>query len=796
MLYWQSFKVGLNRLFQLPAFCLPIILSLGLTLAAVLTALAIYHALLIRPLPQIQAPEQLSLHQPQLKMGSMTVNIINKPMFLNFRNFMQAYGEWAYLAVHTQTMVQIAEQSHEFTMLEASAGTPELLGLSLLAGDSSQFADDQSGVWISESVWQRFYQSEQAIVGKMLTYQGQHYKIAGVYKDVTAVPATPSPSGLQFWRFFDGKAQLSADANSFGSSAKLILRGVQQPDEAALTKWRQQAEQQFPVLSMLASQGAIENFQQDYRAAILGDSVKLIWLLLAVTFSALLIAALNLTNLLLAHYQRRQPEFAIQMLSGCTVVRLKLLVAIENLALIIPALLVGAIGSLWLIKSLPLWAGNNLPLLSSISLDYTVVLMLGALGVGLLGLFSIPVAAPKQLTIAVNSSGKGLATQQSAWLVNSLFLGQLVLSTIIICGAALLAYQGYRQIYTDYGFELVNSYLVDSNPEQEHTTSDLLSSTSADYLQYQQRNELLQQKILQHWPEALVSNSRQQPIESSVTIGSLHDGQSNIKLSTQLALVDNAYFSIFGIKLLHGSLFSADSASQQIIIDLPTAKAFSAANPAQLIGRQLNGKQVVGIVAPVKSHNNMATSYYFSQTPAAQSQRLLVVLPKGQSLSVAALTAAFAELAPEYPKMTVQSLQQNWLDSTKQTRLHFYLILLITATCLLLAVLGIAGVSQQQSRQKRYELAIRLATGASQQQLLWFVSARSGLLLLLGLMLGAGLTMLIAHYLSGHFSLLKDLNWQHLLVLQSGYFIVAFMAMLIPCAQVIRRDPLQSLRQP
>lgn len=792
MLYLQRLTFGLKRLFMQPALSVPVILSLGLTLAAVLTVLSIYYALMIRPLPQIKAPEELSVHTAELQMGSMTINILSKPLFLNLKQYMQSYGAWGYLVLRPKESIQIDQQDYELTLLEASSGTPELLGVQLLVGESSSKANEHSGVWISETVWQRLYDRDNDIIGKILSHRDKIYRIAGVYKDIVAIPDNTAPTELQFWHFFDEKILQTADKNSFGSPGIAILRGTQLPDEAAMVQWRQQAEQDFPILTMIAAQGVIHSNHDGYRAAILGDSATLVWLLLAVTITLLIIAVLNLTNLMLAHYQSRRQEFAVQILTGCSATKLKLLVAIENLSLVVPALIVGVLASLWLIKSLPLWAGNSLPLLSSIQLNGTVLTTLFGLGIVLLLFFSSPVQPPLKLADAMNSSGKGQVKQQKSALVNCLFVGQLVLSTIIICGSTLLAYQGYLQIYTNYGFNLVNSYLINTDPKNK--TESSLQQTNASYQQYQQRNELLQQKIKQQWPHAIVMNSRQQPIDLSVKITEFTDGQSNTSVTSNFAMVDNQYFTAYGIPLLYGSFFTAQEAEQQLIIDLTMAKIFSPDNPSQMIGRRLGDKQVIGVVAPVKSINDMPTTYLASKAQATESQLLVLVLPDGEYLTVSEIKIALGEIASEYPELKIESMKQNWQNNTRQQRIHFYLISVISATCLLLAILGIAGMSQQQSRQKRYEIAVRMATGASQQQLLWFAGYRSGLLLLLGLALGAAFTLLIFNYLSSYFSILSTLNWHNLLVLDLGLMLIALSAMLFPCWQVIRRDPIKSLR--
>lgn len=806
MLAAQRLLFGLKRLLLKPALSLPVVISLGCTLAAVLTMLTIFHALLIRPLPNISNPQQLSLHNLVLQMGSVQVNMFTKPLFAHFRNYMQSYGDWAYLEVYHQQPVEIAQQQHQLTQLQASAGSAEILGLRLLlgdsaGGDSAQLAGATDSVWISETTWQQLYHRDPAIVGKALHYQDKAYKIAGVYQDLLAFPTKAPLQRLQFWQFL-AEAQLrNATADAFGAASELVLRGSQRPDQTAINAWLEQAKADFAVLQNTGA-GSIQTTQRDYRLAVLGDSVELIWLLLAVTMALLLIAALNLTNLMLAHYQSRQQEFAVQLLTGCSVPRLKVLVALENLPMIAAALLLGLLGCMWLIRSLPLWANNSLPLLNTIGLNASIVAVFVLLGLLLLVLFSAPLPLPKNLAMALSGSGKGQAKQLRPVLVNSLFLLQLVLSTAIICGSALLAYQSYLKIYGDLGFERVNSYLLSLSPRNNAPHKDAkednlaTADQRASYQHYQTRNQLLADLISKQWPQAVISYSQHQPISSHVVFGKFTEPASNTAITSMLASVDNQYFAMFDIALLHGSLFSDQSADGQIIVDLNIAQLLSPADPAQAIGKRLDDRSIVGVVESIRSGIKLPTSYIVGKALATEPQRLLVLLPDGQTLTEPALQTALGELASEYPQQLIIGLQQEFQQQTRDRRMHLYLILAVSMTSLLLAVLGITGISQQQSRQQRYELAVRLATGASQQQLLWFSAKRSGLWLLLGLMIGAGLTWWILQYLSGYFSIIHTFHWQHLLALQLIFLAVAVSALLLPGWQVIRRDPMQSLRQP
>ena len=104
---------------------------------------------------------------------------------------------------------------------------------------------------------------------------------------------------------------------------------------------------------------------------------------------------------------------------------------------------------------------------------------------------------------------------------------------------------------------------------------------------------------------------------------------------------------MFDIALLHGSLFSDQSADDQIIVDLNIAQLLSPADPAQAIGKRLDNRSIVGVVESIRSGIKLPTSYIAGKALATEPQRLLVLLPDGQTLTEPALQTALGELASE-----------------------------------------------------------------------------------------------------------------------------------------------------
>ncbi len=114
MLYWHALKAGLFRLLLQPRSSVPVVLSLALTLAALLTVAVLYRQLHLAPLPHITKPEQLSVHQVNLQMGKgdswQWPALINDVTFGLALRQLKAYGQWGYLQRKGQLDWQNADQ--------------------------------------------------------------------------------------------------------------------------------------------------------------------------------------------------------------------------------------------------------------------------------------------------------------------------------------------------------------------------------------------------------------------------------------------------------------------------------------------------------------------------------------------------------------------------------------------------------------------------------------------------------------------------------------------------------------
>ncbi|GAB2911847.1 FtsX-like permease family protein [Rheinheimera gaetbuli] len=807
MLYLHALTFGLKRLYLQPRLCLPVIVSLGLSLAAMLVVLTLCYTILIQPLPQVRQAEQLTVQKINLQFGRVEIGLIDQHRFVSLQRQFASYGDWGYLTSSTKDNIEANAQHFSATVFFSSNNTPQLLGIALINGHAPTQANADQAVWISESLWKNRFNRSADVIGKSLTLQDKAYSIAGVMPDFYAAADNHQFSAEQVWQVFDPATTAPfSESTRFGSNASIILRSDGAlPSEAELAHWLENEKQQAPkALAPIFQDASFNTSQQGYRQYLLADSQKLLWLLLAVTAGLFSIAALNLTNVLLAHYQSRQHEFAVQTVSGCRKATLRLLIALENISLILPAILLALLAAQWLFRLIPTLAGDAIPLAQSVELNGITLISAAALGAILLWLFSLPVHSNENsLTTKLNQSGKGSSKQQKAVLIKCLLLLQLAIASVLITSTAALAWHSYKEIFTGWGFNMVNSYQIRLQKEQQFSvlTGNSDNSTAEQKASsYRQQRLQLQQALQQHWPQATVLDSNNQPISDALTIGMLKSAADAPNIEHTIAVVEPRHFATFGIPLLHGRSFSADEALRTIIVDLNFARLLQPADPAQAVGQTLyannDAYQIIGVVANVKT-NRKPLPHRYSPTnasnPVIDWQQLVLVLPEQLPITEADVSLALAELATGYT-VKLFPLQQLWQDLTRQSRIYFYLICLFSATTLLLALLGTAGVSQMRAQQRRYELAVRMATGASQQNLLWLLGRESGILVLSGLALGALVTTLAYQQLQRSFSTLPEFNSTVFISLNLLLLTVALATLLWPGWQVIRQDPMKTLR--
>lgn len=827
-LFKKSLYQGIIRVFSLPRLSVPLILTLGLTLGAVLSVISISSTLLYQPLQGIKNEASLQTFDYQFKMSdTLSVSYWNMNRLADFSEQFGDLGEWAGVAPSEQDVV-VNNTTFATTRYDASSNILSVLGSQLLLGDNVTIETTEKYVWISKSLWENAYAGVKSVIGKQVTITNQDYIIAGVIEDVMAIKSNRSILSQQVW-FIANLAKVKTQTDSVGNISNdietLILKSAngqaKLPSQAQVDAWLEDyvtrnvdGEQVQMFLDFMNSTKKIAK-GNTYRSNMLGETEGLLIALFTAVIGLLLMATLNLLNLFIAHYQGRTKEFAIQISLGASLTKVRLLVLLENLPSFILAAITGLLVTGWAIRSLPLIAGDSLPMIDAININSTTILASIAIIFALSVLFSslALVDIDKQaLGNNLNSSGKGIQAQSNQWLSRVLMVLQLSIASILLTASVMIAMQSYQAVYQDTGYDIGNSYEIGITVSDEEYITQLNTFDSYGKSEAKQFLDGISNLIEQEVSNSQVIIPNYGPLSDSLRVNAFRDEASGTRVIHQIKTLGAEYFSTFNIPVLAGANVSQaqiDNDEDRIVIDENMAKTlFSNFSYQEIIGKTIQMSPdastppsiVTGVVANTLSRTGITEeiglpSVYSHRIRPGSTMQFTVMLPAGKTLKPAMLESELKRQFPRLTNLTVQSLTDIWLRQTLNQRLSLWIVLAMTGLTLFLAAIGVAGLTQMTTNHRKYELAVRMATGAKQAKLVNFILKDAVSMLVVGLGLGFIISVFGYQQVSQSLEMLPDFDWLAMASLDLALVVIVILSVIMPAWRVISSDPMQALRE-
>ena len=171
------------------------------------------------------------------------------------------------------------------------------------------------------------------------------------------------------------------------------------------------------------------------------------------------------------------------------------------------------------------------------------------------------------------------------------------------------------------------------------------------------------------------------------------------------------------------------------------------------------------------------------------------MMPEGKGMTREMLEQRVYAQYPRLTNLEVMSLNDMWQQQTTSQRLSLWVVLAMTALTLLLAAIGVAGLTQITTNHRKYELAVRMATGAKQTTLVNFILRDALWMLAIGLGIGFIVSVLAYQPVQQQFDLLPPFNWFAMTILDTVLIGLVLISVLIPAWRVISTDPMQALRE-
>ena len=827
-LFKKSLYQGIIRVFSLPRLSVPLILTLGLTLGAVLSVISISSTLLYQPLQGIKNEASLQTFDYRFKMSdTLSVSYWNMNRLVDFSEQFSDLGEWAGIAPSEQDVV-VNNTTFATTRYDASSNILSVLGSQLLLGDDVTIESTEKYVWISQSLWKNAYAGVKSVIGKQVTITNKNYIIAGVIEDVMAIKSSRSILPQQVW-FIANLAKVKTQTDEVGNISNdidtLILKSTngqaQLPSQAQVDAWledyvtRNVDGEQVQMFLDFMNSTKKEAKGSTYRSNMLGETESLLIALFTAVIGLLLMATLNLLNLFIAHYQGRTKEFAIQISLGASLTKVRLLVLLENLPSFILAAITGLLVTGWAIRSLPLIAGDSLPMIDAISINSTTMIASIAIIFALSVLFSSLALVDidkHALGNNLNSSGKGIQAQSNQWLSRVLMVLQLSIASILLTASVMIAMQSYQAVYQETGYDIGNSYEIGITVSDEEYITQLNDFDSYGKSEAKQLLDGVSNLIEQEVSDSQVIIPNYGPLSDSLRVNAFRDEESGERVIHQIKTLGAKYFSTFNIPVLAGANVSQaqiDNDEDRIVIDENMAKLlFSNLSYQEVIDKtiQMNPDGstppsiVTGVVANTLSQTGIAEtlglpSIYSHRVRPGSTMQFTVMLPPGKTLTPEMLESEVKRQYPRLTNLTVQSLTDIWQRQTLNQRLSLWIVLAMTGLTLFLAAIGVAGLTQMTTNHRKYELAVRMATGAKQAKLVNFILKDALSMLVVGLGLGFIISAFGYQQVSQSLEMLPDFNWLAMASLDTALVIIVILSVIMPAWRVISSDPMQALRE-
>jgi predicted permease len=808
--FLQDLRYGIRMLAKSPGFTAIAILTLALGIGANTALFSVVNGVLLNPLAYPQSGQLVAIYGKTTGFANAPINYLN---FLDWQRDTQSFSTMAMYRNQDYNFIGTGE-AERLTGYMISADFFSTLGQVPILGRTFRSEDDRVGaapvVILGGGFWKRRFGSSLEIVGKQIALNGTSYTIVGV------IPASFSFYGhdrdvytpIGQWNdtsFRDRRVDLSSRGVGRLKPGVTLSQATADMDGIAQNLALAYPEADKNVGITLIS------MKED----IVGKVQPFLIVLVAAVGFLLLIACVNVANLLLARSMGRSREFAIRAAMGASQGRVIRQLLSESILL---AGLGGALGLLlavWGTKAVLGTLPGALPRASEVSLDSRVLLFTLALSLfaGIIfGLAPALKSSRVNLEEILKESGRGSSGARQR--LQGVFVAvEVAMALVLLVGAGLMVRSLAALWRVDPGF----------NPSHAITFTLSLPAGPAT-------NSAETRARLRHFDDKMHSIPGVQAV--SVTLGSrpmIHNSSEPFWIEGQpkpanlpemhqamFYLAESGFQRAMGVTLQRGRFITPqddEHAPVVIVIDDVFARTYFAdENP---IGKHINlagfgvQAEIVGVVGHVKQWGLDADSksaieaqfdYPFMQLPEklmplAADAVAVVLRTEGDPTGVmASVRRAVAEIDSREVIYNVQTMNEVVSNSFAARRLSMMLLGVFAALALVLACVGIYGVISYLVGQRTHEIGVRMALGAQQNDVLRLIIGHGARMALVGVAVGIvaamGLTRLMANQLFG----VSPHDPITFVGVAGLLIIVAVAACYIPARRAMRVDPIIALR--
>jgi putative ABC transport system permease protein len=815
----RDLRHGLRLLRRSPGFAAIAVLTIALGVGATSAIFSVINAVALKPLPYPGA-DRLVFITTQFPTLGFDKFWVSPPEYLELRERAKSYSD---IAAYRSTAVNVSESTRpeRVNALAVTANMFSVLGVQPRLGRAFTAEQDRPNaepvVIISDALWRRAYGGDPAIIGKQIDVQGRKQTVVGVappgldihdsHADIW-LPMGLDPANRQnrgsHYLYLIGRlapgvtgAQATSEMASLLRQWQLLSGGMHSPNDST-------HKMQFAPL----------------RDEVIGNVARALWILQGAVILVLLIACANVANLLLVRAEGRHKEFAIRTALGAGRGRILRQFMAEGLVITTFGALLGLALAHWGLTALLSANPESIPRSAEIGIDprviafTTVVALLTATIFGLAPLLHLGAGA---VAAAIKEGGTRSTSSGARHQVRrTLVAAEIALAVMLVVGAGLLLRSFHNLTTVDAGFD-----------EQNLTTFGVYLPVAA-YQMPQRRAQFVSE---------LVDKLRQVPgVQDAAAMTGLPPNRQVNANDTDLENVAQGpalpahnvdyynsasvrYFDAMKIPIRRGRGFNAGDVGGPGVAVINEAMAKRFYGTVDPIGHRVRPATggppagqpdtlpwftIVGVAKDVKQgglDQKIGTELYFNieQGPrinayAPTSFNFVVRSVRPTDALAPAIQTAVRSMDPALPIVQLRSMDAVFGDSVSRQRFLSQLLGIFAGVALILAAIGTYGMLSYLVTERRREMGIRVALGASAAGIMRLVLRQGLTLTLAGLGAGVVGALVLARVTQSLLFGVSPTDPATYLAVSAVIVAVALLACAVPARRATRVDPLVAIR--
>jgi len=810
----QDLRYAVRQFMKTPGLTILVIITIALGVGANTALFSVVNGVLLNPLPYPEPDQLVALREskPNFEWGT-----IPYPTFRDWQKDNHTFSSIAVWRGYAFSLTGTGEAEQVNAQLVSSDFFP-ILGVKPLLGRSFLAGEDEIGAApiavISEGLWRRKFASAPDILSKGITLDGNSYSIVGV---IPAGPHFPMGSASARREVFVPIGQWKNNLlTSRGAGLGINGIGRLKPGvtieqaRADMTSVSNNLAVAFPDTNKGISARLIP-----FKQWMVGDIGSLLLVLLASVGFVLLIACVNVANLLLARSTSRTREFAVRSALGASQRRMVRQLLTESLLLAVAGGMLGLMLAAWGTRAALSVLPTALPRTEEIGLDIRVLfftLAISLLAGILFGLVPALKMSPSRLQETLKEGGRGMSGGRHR-VQGAFVVAEMAMALVLLAGAGLMIRSLTRLWGVDPGFNSRNVLTVGLTLPQ----SMMAASPDAIRAAFREFDHKIAsipgvEAVSQTWGSVPMAGDDEQTFWFE---GQPKPANPNDRSWAIDYIVEPGYLKAMEIPLLRGRFFTNqdNEHSPRVVVvdDVFARKYFPNENPVgkRILRDDASPEEIVGVVGHVKQWGldaddteKLRAQIYIPcmQMPDAfitmQASGSTVIIRSRQAGTglLDSIRHASQQISSEQIIFNPQTMDQIIADSLAERRFSMILFGAFAALALLLASVGIYGVISHVVGQRTHEIGIRMALGARRLDVLRLILVGAGRVALIGVALGLvcalSLTSLLANRLYG----VSPQDPITFVAVPSILIAVALLASYLPARRATKVDPMTALR--